>query len=120
MGGWSCGSSWSGRRVRVARLLLLARAGHEVLVVDGDAMDPAADVASAPEIVQPHIVLSRCRELLTQRLPDVYGRSFVDAFGAPLHASSVAQGDWHAHDCHELGRSRLRLAQPPLHVPRRG
>lgn len=75
--------------------LLLARTGHKVLVVDGDAMDPVADAAAAsasafraaaPQIVQPHIVLSRCRELLTQRLPDVYGPIFRGRLGTPLHA----------------------------------
>ena len=58
--------------------LLLARAGHEVVVLDQDRLGPAPDVESAaaaafrpaaPQIVQPHIVMVRCRELLRQRLP---------------------------------------------------
>jgi glycine/D-amino acid oxidase-like deaminating enzyme len=60
--------------------LLLARAGHEVLVLEKDRVEPAPDVesaaasafrAAAPQIVQPHIVMARCRELLLERLPDV-------------------------------------------------
>ena len=62
--------------------LLLARAGHEAVVLDRDPLEPAPDVESAarvafrpaaPQIVQPHVVLALCRELLRQRLPDVYG-----------------------------------------------
>lgn len=61
--------------------LVLARAGHEVQVLDRDFLDPARDVEgaaasawrpTAPQIVQPHIVMARCRELLRDRLPDVY------------------------------------------------
>ncbi|HEU0240860.1 MAG TPA: tryptophan 7-halogenase [Micromonosporaceae bacterium] len=61
--------------------LLLARAGHEVVVLDRDPLEPARDVedaaesafrAAAPQIVQPHVVLSLCRELMLERLPDVY------------------------------------------------
>jgi 2-polyprenyl-6-methoxyphenol hydroxylase-like FAD-dependent oxidoreductase len=61
--------------------LLLARDGHEVVVLDRDRLDLAADVESAsaaafrgtaPQLVQPHIVLALCRELLLQRLPDVH------------------------------------------------
>jgi 2-polyprenyl-6-methoxyphenol hydroxylase-like FAD-dependent oxidoreductase len=61
--------------------LLLARAGHEVVILDQDPLDPAPDVetaaeaafrAAAPQIVQPHVVLSLCRQLLLDRLPDVY------------------------------------------------
>ena len=61
--------------------LLLARAGHDVLVLERDHLEPAPDVESAaatafrpaaPQIVQPHIVMAKCRELLRERLPDVY------------------------------------------------
>jgi 2-polyprenyl-6-methoxyphenol hydroxylase-like FAD-dependent oxidoreductase len=61
--------------------LLLARAGHHALVLERDSLGPAADVESAadsafrpsaPQIVQPHIVMARCRQLLIERLPDVY------------------------------------------------
>ena len=61
--------------------LLLARSGHEAVVLEQDRLEPAPDVESAaaaafrpaaPQIVQPHIVMARCRELLRQRLPDVY------------------------------------------------
>ena len=61
--------------------LLLARAGHQVLVLERDCLQPAPDVESAaaaafrptaPQIVQPHIVMARCRQLLIEHLPDVY------------------------------------------------
>ena len=61
--------------------LLLARAGHQALVLERDSLQPAPDVESAaaaafrpsaPQIVQPHIVMARCRQLLLERLPDVY------------------------------------------------
>jgi 2-polyprenyl-6-methoxyphenol hydroxylase-like FAD-dependent oxidoreductase len=61
--------------------LMLARAGHEVVVLEQDRSEPAADVESAamsafrsaaPQIVQPHIVMARCRQLLMEYLPDVY------------------------------------------------
>jgi 2-polyprenyl-6-methoxyphenol hydroxylase-like FAD-dependent oxidoreductase len=61
--------------------LLLARAGHEVLLLDRDPVEPAADIEAAaagafrpavPQFVQPHVVLPRCRLLLRQALPDVY------------------------------------------------
>jgi 2-polyprenyl-6-methoxyphenol hydroxylase-like FAD-dependent oxidoreductase len=71
--------------------LLLARARHDVVVLERDPVDPAPDVESAaamafrpaaPHIVQPHVVLSLCRELLLQQLPDVYDK---------LLAAGVAQ-----------------------------
>lgn len=61
--------------------LVLARADHEVVVLEQDRLARAPDVESAaasafrpnaPQIVQPHIIAARCRELLLQRLPDVY------------------------------------------------
>ena len=61
--------------------LLLARAGHEVVVVEKDRLELAPDVESAarsafrttaPQIVHPHIILARCRQLLIRHLPDVY------------------------------------------------
>jgi 2-polyprenyl-6-methoxyphenol hydroxylase-like FAD-dependent oxidoreductase len=61
--------------------LLLARAGHDVVVLDRDRLEPAPDAESAaaaafrpsaPQIVQPHLLMARCRELLIERLPDVY------------------------------------------------
>jgi hypothetical protein len=61
--------------------LLLARAGHQVLLLERDRLEPAPDVESAaaaafrpaaPQIVQPHIVMARCRQLLIEHLPDVY------------------------------------------------
>src|SRR5690348_14949 len=61
--------------------LLLARAGHDVTVLERDRLEPAPDVEraaaaafrpSAPQIVQPHLIMARCRALLIERLPDVY------------------------------------------------
>jgi 2-polyprenyl-6-methoxyphenol hydroxylase-like FAD-dependent oxidoreductase len=61
--------------------LLLARSGHEVVVLEADRLEAAPDAESAaavafrpaaPQIVQPHMVMARGRELLRQRLPDVY------------------------------------------------
>jgi 2-polyprenyl-6-methoxyphenol hydroxylase-like FAD-dependent oxidoreductase len=61
--------------------LLLARSGHEVAVFEADRLEPAPDVESAaavafrpaaPQIMHPHIIMARCRELLRRRLPDVY------------------------------------------------
>jgi 2-polyprenyl-6-methoxyphenol hydroxylase-like FAD-dependent oxidoreductase len=60
--------------------LLLARAGHEVLVLERDQLEPAsAEIfraavfrAAAPQLVHPHIVMPYCRELIARRLPDVY------------------------------------------------
>ena len=61
--------------------LLLARAGHQVVVLERDCLEPAPDVESAaaaafrptaPQIVQPHIIMARCRQLLIEHLPDVY------------------------------------------------
>ena len=74
--------------------LLLARAGHQVLVLERDCLQPAPDVESAaaaafrptaPQIVQPHIVMARCRQLLIEHLPDVYaGLLAAGAAEAPL------------------------------------
>ncbi|HEY1699630.1 MAG TPA: FAD-dependent oxidoreductase [Trebonia sp.] len=61
--------------------LLLARAGHEVVVLERENRAPAPDAETAaarafrptaPQIVQPHIIMARCRELLIEHLPDVY------------------------------------------------
>ena len=61
--------------------MLLARAGHEVLIVEKDRLALAPDIESAalsafrptaPGIVQPHIALALCRHLSSNILPDVY------------------------------------------------
>ena len=61
--------------------LLSARAGHDVVLLDRDPIEPASDIEAAaasafrpavPQFVQPHIMLPRCRLLLRQALPDVY------------------------------------------------
>jgi flavin-dependent dehydrogenase len=61
--------------------LVLSRGGHEVVLLERESLEPAADVESAaasalrggaPQIVQPHIVMPKCRELLRDHLPDIY------------------------------------------------
>ncbi len=61
--------------------LILARAGHRVLLLERDSLEPAPDAEAAaakalrpgaPQIVQPHIVMAKCRDLLIEHLPDVY------------------------------------------------
>lgn len=61
--------------------LVLARTGHDVVVVERDDLAPAVDVeasaaaafrAAAPQVVQPHVVLPAFREVLRERLPGVY------------------------------------------------
>ena len=78
--------------------LLLARDGHDVVVLDRDPVDPAADVeaaadsafrAAAPQIVQPHVVLSLCRELLLRRLPDVYDDLIVAGVAEALLSTQM-------------------------------
>src|SRR5689334_4479149 len=74
--------------------LLLARAGHDIVVLERDRLEPAADVESAaavafrpsaPQIVQPHLIMARCRQLLIERLPDVYaGMLAAGVAEAPL------------------------------------
>ncbi len=61
--------------------LLLARAGHDVVVLEQERLALATDVdaaarsaqrASAPQIVHPHFLIARCRQLLREHLPDVF------------------------------------------------
>jgi 2-polyprenyl-6-methoxyphenol hydroxylase-like FAD-dependent oxidoreductase len=61
--------------------LLLARVDHQVILLERDRLAAHPDVETAaaaafrptaPQIVQPHIIMARCRELVAQRLPDVY------------------------------------------------
>src|SRR5690242_6402871 len=77
--------------------LMLGRAGHEVLVLERDNLAPAADVetaaasafrAAAPQVVQPHVLLTTFREIVGERLPDVYAALL--AAGA-VEASPVSQ-----------------------------
>jgi 2-polyprenyl-6-methoxyphenol hydroxylase-like FAD-dependent oxidoreductase len=76
--------------------LLSARAGHEVVLLDRDPVEPASDVdaaaasafrPAAPQFVQPHIVLPRCRLLLRQALPDVYDALLAAGAGEATLAS---------------------------------
>ena len=62
-----------GAAAGVLASLMLGRAGHEVVVLEQDRLEPAPDVESAaasafrptaPQIVQPHVIGARGRELL--------------------------------------------------------
>jgi len=75
--------------------LLLARAGHEVIVLERDTLPVHPDVEraaaaafrpTAPQLVHPHILMARTRELLSELLPDVYDELLrAGAVVAPLH-----------------------------------
>jgi flavin-dependent dehydrogenase len=61
--------------------LVMARAGHDIFLLERETLAPAEDVESAaacalrpgaPHIVQPHIIMAKCRELLAEHLPDVH------------------------------------------------
>ncbi|HEY2205626.1 MAG TPA: hypothetical protein VGH99_14230 [Pseudonocardia sp.] len=76
-----------GSAAGLAAALVLARAGHAVTVLERDGLEPAPDPetaaaaafrATAPQIVQPHVLLATFREILRDRLPDVY-RALLDA-----------------------------------------
>lgn len=100
-----------GSAAGLAAALLLARAGHAVTVLDRDDLAPAPDVEAAaaaafrpaaPQIVQPHVVLASCRDLLRARLPDVYDAllaagvveaSLVSQMPATIADRSPAPGD---------------------------
>lgn len=67
--------------------LMLARAGHEVELVDRDELQPAADAEAAaktalrpaaPQLVHPHAYQPLARRILRDRLPDVYA-ALLDA-----------------------------------------
>jgi 2-polyprenyl-6-methoxyphenol hydroxylase-like FAD-dependent oxidoreductase len=76
--------------------LVLGRSGHEILLIEQDKLEIAEDPeaaartafrAGAPQIVQPHAVLPRCRELLLEHLPDVYSNLLAaGALEAPLRS----------------------------------
>ncbi len=80
--------------------LLLARAGHEVTVLERDELTVHADVeaaaaaafrSTAPQIVQPHLIMARARELLCDLLPDVHeGLLRAGAVAAPLSTQMPA------------------------------
>ena len=77
--------------------LLLARAGDEVVLLDRDPIEPAADIEAAarafrpavPQFVQPHVVLPRCRLLLRQALPEVYDTLLAAGAGEVTLASAM-------------------------------
>ena len=61
--------------------LVLGRSGHDVLLIEQDRFAIAEDAEAAartafrtgaPQVVQPHVILPKCRELLLEHLPDVY------------------------------------------------
>lgn len=75
---------------------MLARAVHDVVVLDGDDLTTAADVATAaarafraaaPQIVQPHVLQALCLQILRARLPDVVA-SLLDSGAAEATLTS--------------------------------
>src|ERR1051326_5845925 len=61
--------------------LKLARAGHEVVVLEQHRTEPSSDLelaanrafrSSAPQIVQPHVIMAKCRQLILHYFPDLY------------------------------------------------
>jgi 2-polyprenyl-6-methoxyphenol hydroxylase-like FAD-dependent oxidoreductase len=77
--------------------LLLAWAGHEVVLLDRDPVEPASDIEAAasafrpavPQFVQPPIVLPQCRLLLRQALPDVYDALLAAGAGEATLGSAM-------------------------------
>ena len=60
--------------------LMLGRAGHDVVLFEQDGLAVAPDVElaareayrpAAPQLVQPHVVMARCRLILAEHLPEV-------------------------------------------------
>ena len=120
--------------------LLLARAGHEVTVLERDTLTVHPDVESAaaaafrptaPQLVHPHILMARTRELLSELLPDVYDELLrAGAVAAPLHTQmppSLADQSPRAGDEHLMVMASRRstvdwvllrsvLAQPGVTV----
>ncbi|MEJ2859817.1 FAD-dependent oxidoreductase [Actinomycetospora flava] len=80
--------------------LVLARRGHRVTVLDRDDLTPAPDLETAaaealrptaPQIVQPHVLLAGTRVLLEQLLPDVLAALYTaGARVAPLASQMAA------------------------------
>ena len=76
--------------------LLLGRSGHEIVLIEQDkfaiAEDPEATARTAfrigaPQIMQPHVILPKCRELLHKHLPDVYSSLLAaGALEAPIRS----------------------------------
>jgi 2-polyprenyl-6-methoxyphenol hydroxylase-like FAD-dependent oxidoreductase len=89
-----------GSAAGVFAALMLARAGHAVLVLEQERLEPAPDVESAatsayrltaPHLVQPHIVMSRSRELLIERLPDIHDQLLAAGVAvAPISTQMTA------------------------------
>ncbi len=80
--------------------LVLARRGHAVVLLERDDLDVAPDVEAAaraafrpaaPQVVQPHVVQARCRELMVTCLPDVHRAVLAaGAVDAPLETQMPA------------------------------
>jgi hypothetical protein len=74
---------------------------HAVTLLERDELRPAADVESAADaafrwtarqVVQPHTIMARCRELLREHLPDIY---------AALLAAGVAEAPLATQTLHD-------------------
>ncbi len=96
--------------------LILARAEHDVLLLERDNLGSAPDVeeaassafrAGAPHLVQPHIVMARCREVLNQHLPDVHEALLAAGVTTASLASQMA--DTLVDKSPRLGDERLAV-----------
>jgi len=96
--------------------LVLARAGHEILLLERESLEPAFDVESAaacalrpgaPQIPQPHIIMARCRELLAEHLADVHA-ALLDA-GVSVAPLSTQMAPTLADKSPRPGDERLTL-----------
>src|SRR6266498_2820461 len=84
----------------LAAALAVARAGHEAVVVERDAVEPGSDPQSAfaddrrgiPHFFQPHAFLPRGRRVLTSVAPDVLG-ALMEAGAEPQDLAARLHGE---------------------------
>ena len=84
----------------LAAALAVARAGHEAVVLERDAVEPVSDPQSAfdddrrgiPHFFQPHAFLPRGRRVLTSLAPDVLG-ALMEAGAEPQDIAGRLHGE---------------------------
>jgi 2-polyprenyl-6-methoxyphenol hydroxylase-like FAD-dependent oxidoreductase len=89
----------------LAAALAVARAGHEAVVLERDAVEPRDDPQSAfgddrrgiPHFFQPHAFLPRGRRILSSLAPDVLG-ALLDAGAEPQDVAARLHGERQAGD----------------------